>query len=111
VKRRIVWTAILLGCAALIFGGLKLFHVGFRFGSEFSPDGRFFVHLDQILDPRHPIISLRDSDYANGYIRLVTRDGRKLNEVYSTGLSFVIVHWRSDHVEIQADHVYRWPLP
>jgi hypothetical protein len=111
VKKRIAWTLTLLFCVVLVFLGLKLFHFGFGFDTERSPDGRFIVHTDQVIDPRHPIRSLRDSDYANGYIRLVTSDGHRINEVYSTGLTFVIVNWRSDHVEIQADHDYQWPLP
>jgi hypothetical protein len=111
VKKRIAWTAIPLVCGFLVLIGLKLFYLGLRFATERSPDGRFSVHFDQILNPRHPILSLRDSDFANGYIRLVTSDGHKIKEVYTTGLTFVIVNWRGDHVEIQADHDYKWPLP
>jgi hypothetical protein len=113
MKKPMIWGAILLLCALLILGGLKALYLGWRFDTELSPDGRFAVHLDQVMDVRHPstILALRDSDAANGYIRLIAQDGHKMEEVYSTGLTFVIVNWRGDYVEVQADRDYRWSLP
>jgi hypothetical protein len=111
VNKRIVSSAVIVVGVFLTLIALKLFYLGLLFDTERSPDGRFSIHTVQIADLRHPILSLRDSDAANGYIRLVTSDGRKVNEVYSTRLTFVIVNWHSDHVEIQADRDYQWRLP
>ncbi len=112
LKKRHIFFAIFV-IVLISFSAIAcvLVYRGIPLREEVSPDGRFVVRSYQIFDSWDSIKYVRDKDSAHGYVRLFDSSGRQLDQTSCRYLTFLIVVWKDQEVEIQGDETLLWKLP